>query len=440
MTIRPSRQPVFDAFVDADDGSVPVYDAALHRFIPARVATGGQDDELFDLDTATPAGAPLNGVYRIRHGFDNFLGNSAFEHWTDGTTVAPNGWTLFGDATIARSSTSAVGVYSAEVTFGTANTGELYQPIPTSTLVDYTFSCYVQRTSGTGTARLVAQDGGGSFTEFVSVDLPTTAGWQLVALTVKPASGTMLRFSIKSKNGVASTWLVDECMFEESKGIASTWTEAMVGDTFDRDIHGTFAMHGGVTHLPEPVDAADAATKNYVDVVGDALTYGEEVPPRVVVTSDSMQPDSGTLTLGYFTARKPFVLTKVRACCGSDAAVGATLIRFGLYTIDGSGAATLVASTPNDAALFGSSYTVYTKNLSAPYTAVVGQRYALGLLVVAGTAPKVFGSVVGFYTVDEAPRTWGFYTGRADLPSSFAASDLAGDYRRLHLQILTADG
>lgn len=191
------------------------------------------DRVYWDIDTQS-----VNGVQRIRHGFDNFLGNSNFEHWLDGVNAAPSAWTVQGDVTVSRSSTATAGAYSAQLVFGTGNTGELYQVIPTNTVVDYTFSCYVQRTAGTGRARLVAQQADAPYTEFASVELSTVAGWQPAMLTVKPSAGSLLRFAIKSYDNVASTWLIDECMFEESKGIASTWTAAALNDSSDQNVWG----------------------------------------------------------------------------------------------------------------------------------------------------------------------------------------------------------
>lgn len=223
---------------------------------------------LFDLDTNTPFGSPLNGVYRIRHGFDNFLSNSSFEAWLSGTSVAPSGWVLNGDATVARSATASVGTYSAQIVFGTANTGELYQVLTVDPNVDYTFSCYVQRTAGTGAARLVAQRHDSPFTEYASVALNTGAGWQLATLTVKPsAAGTGMRFSIKSGGVVASTWLVDETMCEESKGVASTWTPRYIDDTYTQDVYGPVSFRAGINNLPAPVAVGDAVTKAYADSI-----------------------------------------------------------------------------------------------------------------------------------------------------------------------------
>ena len=232
---------------------------------------------LFDLDTNTPVGSPQNSVYRIRHGFDNFLSNSGMEHWTAGTSSAPDAWTLAGDATIARSSTSTSGDYSAEITFGTANTGELYQAPIISTSVDYTFSCYVQRTSGTGTARLVAQENGGDFTEYASIALGTGAGWQLAVLTVKPDDAGTMRFAIKSNDTTASTWLVDECMFEEGLGVASTWTAASIDDTHDRTVYGdiTFSsapIMGSLTGLLRADSGTVSVDSDVTDLVSAAST------------------------------------------------------------------------------------------------------------------------------------------------------------------------
>lgn len=229
----------------------------------------------WDVDSATP----LNSVYRIRSSTWNFLGNSSFEYWLSGTSVAPSLWTLAGDATVARSATAAIGTYSAQITFGTGNTGELYQTIDTSTLVDYTFTCYVQRTSGTGTARLVAQRADSPFTEFASVALSTTAGWQLVALTFKPSAGTQTRFSIKSGNTTASVWLIDECMFQESKAVATTYQPRFLDDTTNGlYLFGTPNFAGGIN-----VDAINELTSAAGVTIDGVLIKDDAVLP---VSSD----------------------------------------------------------------------------------------------------------------------------------------------------------
>lgn len=195
--------------------------------------TEWQDTVPWDIDTDS-----YNGVTRVRSSTNNYLGNAGFLFWNSGTTSAPDAWTLQGDATIARSSTASIDSYSAQITFGTANTGELYQSVNVSNLVDYTFSAYVQRTSGTGTARLVAQDANSPYTEYASVTLSTESGWQLATLTVKPTNTGQMRFAIKSGNTTASVWLVDECMFQESKDVATTFQYSMLDDSSAQSIYG----------------------------------------------------------------------------------------------------------------------------------------------------------------------------------------------------------
>lgn len=231
---------------------------------------------LFDLDTNTPLGTPLNNVYRLRHSFNNFLSNSSFEFWLAGTSVAPSGWTLSGDATVARSSTATIDSYSAAITFGTANTGEFYQDVGISTLVDYTYSAYVQRTSGTGSARLVAQQEGSPFTEFASVPLSTTAGWQLITLSVKPSAGTQMRFSIKSSNTTASTWLIDEAMFQESKNVATTYLPKYLDDTTNVTIFGTPNFLGSIgVSSTSPSSILSVGTTNGINLRENATsTFG----------------------------------------------------------------------------------------------------------------------------------------------------------------------
>jgi len=260
-------------------------------------ANGGN---LFDLDTNTPLGTPLNNVYRIRHSFNNFLSNASFEYWLNGTSVAPNAWTLNGDVTIARSATATIDTYSAQLTFGTANTGEFYQDIGVSTSVDYTFSAYVQRISGTGGARLVAQQEGSPFTEFASVGLPTASGWQLITLSVKPSAGTQLRFSIKSSNGVASTWLIDEAMAQESKNVATAYLPKYIDDMSNNTLYGLTTFLGGITTSTFKLTASP--TNGYIltsDASGNASWQANTAITRNVTTTSTNVSAGSTANTDY---------------------------------------------------------------------------------------------------------------------------------------------
>lgn len=199
---------------------------------------------LFDIDTATP----LNGVTRIRTSDWNFISNSSFESWTAGTSVAPDNWTLAGTATITRSSTSTQGTYSALLTFGAAADGELYSIFSASNLVDYTFSAYVTRTSGSGGGRMVLQQNFGSFTEDVIAFLPTGAGQQLVTLSGKPSLAGNYRINFKANGSAGSTWRIDEVKVQESKNLATTYTPNFIDDSFVQNIYAEKTFYTGMIH------------------------------------------------------------------------------------------------------------------------------------------------------------------------------------------------
>lgn len=198
--------------------------------------------DLFDLDTTTP----LNSVKRVRNSDTNFCTNSAFQSWNQGTSAAPDGWTLAGTATIAQDSgTAYVGDYSVALTLGAATDGEFYAIFGASSLVDYTFSAYVTRTSGTGNMRMVGQQNFGSYVEDQSVACSTTSGQQLVTLTFKPSANGNYRVAFKATDAAGSTWRIDEVQVQESKGLATTWKAAQVDDSFSQNIYGAKSFWAG---------------------------------------------------------------------------------------------------------------------------------------------------------------------------------------------------
>lgn len=148
-------------------------------------------------------------------------------------------------------------------------------------------------------------------------------------------------------------------------------------------------------------------------------TTGEESYSRLLaVSSNSLT--SGSLRLGFFTARKTELVTSLRFACATTAA-GATptIIRYGLYTEAANGDATLVASTPNDTALLAVTSTGYTKALSTPYLKVAGVRYAVGIVVVTAAAvPNVSAATVPASESRIFPQLGSSLTGQTDLPSS----------------------
>src|SRR5215207_4562461 len=115
------------------------------------------------------------------------------------------------------------------------------------------------------------------------------------------------------------------------------------------------------------VQAADV--NDIAQEVNDAnqhwLTTGEETIPRMFAFQSNVTRVSGVLGLTFFSARKTESISQIRMTCGNVAAASITLCRIGIYSVAGNGDITLVASTPNDTALFAATFTRYTKSLSA---------------------------------------------------------------------------
>lgn len=162
-----------------------------------------------------------------------------------------------------------------------------------------------------------------------------------------------------------------------------------------------------------------------VDVVDVSPRYGSTVGT----------PTSGTV---YFTMFSPLWTKQISSISVSSATVattGASLVRFGLYSISGN-TATLLAQTASDPTVFSSTSTLYTRTLSTSggypgtYTLVAGTRYAIGVVVIAATP----GSIYTAYSSPPStisslsPRITGSVALQTDLPltvSSFNSSTLA---------------
>ena len=109
---------------------------------------------------------------------------------------------------------------------------------------------------------------------------------------------------------------------------------------------------------------------------------------------------------------------------GGTVAAGATLIRMGLYTFDGT-TATLVARTASDTTLFNTQYAIYTRSFDttggypATYNLVAGQRYGFSVIIVGTTMPTVYGmtlgSNVGGAIGNLAPKLSAYRGGQTDL-------------------------
>lgn len=135
---------------------------------------------------------------------------------------------------------------------------------------------------------------------------------------------------------------------------------------------------------------------------------------------------TGSLRLGYFRAVDDSTVTTM-AAQGHTTAAGATptLVRFGLYSIAANGDGTLIASTPNDTALFAVGSTFTEKALSVPVSLTRGSLYAAALLVVSGAATPTVAGMASIGTVlVEDERVSGLINSQTDLPGSFVVGDV----------------
>lgn len=205
-----------------------------------------------------------------------------------------------------------------------------------------------------------------------------------------------------------------------------------LSSTFAALVHASRHATGGADAIfPEDIGAEASSNR---------LTTGEGTMGRGEIISASVSSATGILRLAYFTARKTETITQMRITSGSTAATATpTLVRAGIYTVDGSGNLTLAASIANDTALFAAANTVYTRSLSGGNLSKVrGQRYAVGTLVVSGAAtPTFLGSAIAHATeMAAAPRLVGQVSGQSDLPASIAVGSVADAANRIYSVLL----
>ena len=171
-----------------------------------------------------------------------------------------------------------------------------------------------------------------------------------------------------------------------------------------------------------------------------ALLSGESTISRIQVTSNAITVASGELVLTYFTAARTETITQVAMGTGSTGTTGTpSVIRVGIYAVDGSGNLALEASTPHDATLLAAIDTRYAKALSASWSKSRGNRYAVGLLQInTGQVAKLSGrqlaTVIGQFV--GPPTISARISGQATLPATIAAAALTSGPRMVYFEML----
>jgi hypothetical protein len=152
------------------------------------------------------------------------------------------------------------------------------------------------------------------FNEYASVALDTAAGQRLAVLSVKPTNSGGMRFAIKSGNTVASTWRVDECMAQESKGVATTWQPCLIDDDSSQVIYGAKTLI--VPTLIDPLEQHDTI----------GITFAATIAPNASQGSRFSITATGPLTLDPPTNQadgRPVVVEVLASGAGRTVTFGA---------------------------------------------------------------------------------------------------------------------
>lgn len=150
----------------------------------------------------------------------NLVRNGSFEHWSAGTTSAPDRWTLNGSTTIARDTDAQSGTYSALITAGAVGAGLRHDvDIPImwrDARREFLVTCRVKLGTSTQAGLVVSpQDSGGTTQGVVLNEVrataasgrvsTTAAGWHTLKLVARPnSSATRIRVVLEPDNSAGT--------------------------------------------------------------------------------------------------------------------------------------------------------------------------------------------------------------------------------------------
>lgn len=246
--------------------------------------------------------------------------------------------------------------------------------------------------------------------------------------------GTMIKFSgggiLTLTTAVAKSELIIEA--ESPYDLVGNVSGADIGaDEYGMTLklaHSTTAANDQIR-----TEANADSPGGYLLAVPDpnALSVGESSMPRTEVTGTNYVASNGAIFLTYFTARRTETISSVTTLTGSQAQVGATHCRIGVYEQNTDGSLTLVAYTNNDTNLWLATSTEYSTSFVDSFVKIAGRRYAVGLLVVgSSTAPYFFGQSVPQSTSD--PVLGNYYATAGTINASVPASSLVASGKRLY--------
>lgn len=164
----------------------------------------------------------------------------------------------------------------------------------------------------------------------------------------------------------------------------------------------------------------------YSDSIGFVQGRQEVIPRWAATALTSVTMGSGVVRFVYLTARRTETITQVEFSSGNTAGTSATLARFGVYSVDSSGALTQLSQTSSDTTIFSVTQTDYARSLTSSISVVEGQIYAIAAIWVGtGTAPSVMAALCATPGLNALnPRLCSSLTGQADLSASYTAGSL----------------
>jgi hypothetical protein len=159
-------------------------------------------------------------------------------------------------------------------------------------------------------------------------------------------------------------------------------------------------------------------------------TSALDVIDRTTVSLASA-PLSGSEYWTFFTPTYNLTVSQISYASVSPSS-GVTLARMGLYTMDASGAGTLVARTASDTTLFTGTNTVYTRSFDSTggypttYNLVAGTRYAVAFCLAATSPQAIAAGTCHPAVAVVSPRVQGVRHNSNDLLTTQATGSYNG--------------
>lgn len=175
-------------------------------------------------------------------------------------------------------------------------------------------------------------------------------------------------------------------------------------------------------------DGTAAPVASFDEFSTDRITNAIEPLPRKLIVSNGVAAVSGRQFFNYFTPQITLSVDRVKCGIGGTLGVSLTLVKWGVWEVDGSGNLTQVLVTADVDTSFMSPATTFslvTTSFTGTATLNRGTRYCHGPLVVGTTPPSFYGnSLIPTFFSTLAPNTSKATDGNADSPASVAVGSL----------------